>query len=699
MNKKFQLLSCIVTVAGLLLSACGAQLSAPTQTATLAPTSTSTSTVTPTPTFTPTPTPTPTPTATPIPPQPISLSNVSRITQIYQLGYGTVRAASWSPDGQLLALASSLGIYVYDMQAFWKDKTTLVLKQFIEAPDLTAIAFSPKGDALATGTKDGSVQVWRVNDFSLLYSFEGAHKNELGKNVVTVLKFSPLGDILVSGGKDGNVNVWKMIDGKLDKTIPAFTSKHFFVPGVEEIEFSSDGSLIYVGGSGGSDSEDGVKIFDLARGKQKKYRKMRNSRAFAFSPLKGLSAVSFYDDGVLLYDLITLEKIVGRIIQKGDPIFPPFPPEMYMLAFSPDGSILASGEHDSFKDEEKVTLWDTSTRQSIVTLPVQNSAIGLLSFSPDGTVLLTGGNSGLNFWHTKDGTPLTSLDQYAAIRGTSFSESGKIISISQSGMLSIWDALSNAILKQSEVGGRIIDVAFLNRERKVAVTTSLGVQLFAYNDDEISNLWKLDTGDAGTAAIVDVGGNTYLAYSLNLNMKIKVIDVGSQKEIATFSHKVPVVESMAISPDGKIIAVAGFDFNSLSARTEVWDAQAGKKLKVLGCKGVRIWKAQFSPDGTLLAETCDDKVIVQRPLKGDIVWSAALEKWGEMTSIAFSQDGKILASGDSHGTIVLWDVETGEKLITLNAHLDKVNSLVFSEDGTMLVSGSEDGTIKVWGIP
>jgi uncharacterized protein with WD repeat len=75
-----------------------------------------------------------------------------------------------------------------------------------------------------------------------------------------------------------------------------------------------------------------------------------------------------------------------------------------------------------------------------------------------------------------------------------------------------------------------------------------------------------------------------------------------------------------------------------------------------------------------------------------------------VTSIAFSPDGKILASASrvreqSPGgvsTIKLWNLSTGEEIITLTGHTNTVTALTFSADGKTLVSGSEDNTIKIW---
>jgi len=71
---------------------------------------------------------------------------------------------------------------------------------------------------------------------------------------------------------------------------------------------------------------------------------------------------------------------------------------------------------------------------------------------------------------------------------------------------------------------------------------------------------------------------------------------------------------------------------------------------------------------------------------------------GRVTSVAFSPDGRLLASGSYDKTIKLWEVATGREVRTLKGHTWGVNSVAFSLDGKLLASGSADGTIKLWDI-
>jgi WD40 repeat protein len=71
--------------------------------------------------------------------------------------------------------------------------------------------------------------------------------------------------------------------------------------------------------------------------------------------------------------------------------------------------------------------------------------------------------------------------------------------------------------------------------------------------------------------------------------------------------------------------------------------------------------------------------------------------WG-VKSVAFSPDGRLLASGSNDETIKLWEVATGREVRTLTGHTWTVYSVAFSPDGRLLASGSEDNTIKLWDI-
>ncbi|EXA30335.1 hypothetical protein FOVG_18262 [Fusarium oxysporum f. sp. pisi HDV247] len=106
----------------------------------------------------------------------------------------------------------------------------------------------------------------------------------------------------------------------------------------------------------------------------------------------------------------------------------------------------------------------------------------------------------------------------------------------------------------------------------------------------------------------------------------------------------------------------------------------------------------FSNDGRLIASGSYDNTVKiwnvatgeeERTLKGHTGW---------VTSVVFSNDGKLIASGSYDETVKIWNVATGEEECVLKGHTHFVSSVVFSNDGKLIASGSYDNTIKVWKV-
>jgi WD40 repeat protein len=81
------------------------------------------------------------------------------------------------------------------------------------------------------------------------------------------------------------------------------------------------------------------------------------------------------------------------------------------------------------------------------------------------------------------------------------------------------------------------------------------------------------------------------------------------------------------------------------------------------------------------------------------LWATFGGHRGPVWAVAYSPDGKALASGSDDLAIKLWDVKTGKELATLDGHAEWVTSVAYSPTGKTLASGSGDTTIKLWGIP
>lgn len=117
-----------------------------------------------------------------------------------RLGKGTVEAVAFSPpDGQMLAVASSIGIWLYDVETY---SELALLTEFTAR--VSSVSFSPDGSMLASGSVDGTVILWDVWSESQLATLEG-HRWQ-----VSSVSFSADGSVLASGGRDGTVLLWQL---------------------------------------------------------------------------------------------------------------------------------------------------------------------------------------------------------------------------------------------------------------------------------------------------------------------------------------------------------------------------------------------------------------------------------------------------------------------------------------------------------
>lgn len=207
-----------------------------------------------------------------------------------------------------------------------------------------------------------------------------------------------------------------------------------------------------------------------------------------------------------------------------------------------------------------------------------------------------------------------------------------------------------------------------------------------------------------------------------LGSAIKLWDTAKGRELRTLVADNEFVNSVAFSPDGRVLASGDAGPGVSNKAIELWDVMTGKRLRKLTGHLDKVISIAFSPDGRMLASGSWDKTIklwevgtgkelrTLRDKPG--FWSKALrvavsaatgrvvtlpkDQSSPAWSVAFSPDGRILASGSDDNTIKLWDPKNGKKLRTLEGHSGFVGSIAFSPDGRMLASGSVDNTIKLW---
>jgi WD40 repeat protein len=171
------------------------------------------------------------------------------------------------------------------------------------------------------------------------------------------------------------------------------------------------------------------------------------------------------------------------------------------------------------------------------------------------------------------------------------------------------------------------------------------------------------------------------------------------------------IQSAAFAPDGTLLAVGYGRFTGMlqeprPGRAVLWEARTGKRRATLAGRVDGVCSVAFSPDGKTLAVAEFPGIIRLWDVPGGRERRTVKAPAWSARAIAFSPDGTRLAAGLWTGSkdgvsppgndVVCWDAATGKPTLTLKGHADAVVALAFSPDGRRLASGGWDGVVKVW---
>ena len=172
---------------------------------------------------------------------------------------------------------------------------------------------------------------------------------------------------------------------------------------------------------------------------------------------------------------------------------------------------------------------------------------------------------------------------------------------------------------------------------------------------------------------------------------VKLYEVETGRETVGFTGPRGGVNDVAFHRDGRHLAVAGFEI------VEVWDVVERTKVHKLVDHSKWVYCLAFSPDGKWLATGGWDRTIKLRDAATGEERLTIFGHEGFVLDLAFSPDSHSLASASEDRSVRLWEVPTGRPIGVFHGHTDFVQAVAFAPDGGELASGGLEGTMKVWG--
>lgn len=608
--------------------------------------------------------------------------------------------ASWHPDGKHLAiLCMDWTVQVWDAEA---GQLCSVLRG--HQSEVVGLVFQPGHNLLATTSWDGTVRIWNpLRGNQLLWAFEAFP-----------IRFTADGTRF-SSCRPGIARTWKVAK-------PACRTLHEFsdaYKGPWHANFSADGQLLVSAG------DDGVRLWHVPTGREIEILPVGPCRTAVFGS-SGHSLIASGVSGVWRWPIA-------------------FDHEAHKLQIGQRETILGGGntslprlsvQGDYFvrvMDPDSASVGRFSQPRRFVSL--RHPAVAYVALSPDSRWVATGtwGGKGVRVWNALDGTLVKELVPDSRRTQVGFSPDGRWLVAGTEREYRLWRVGSWELgwrwaREPTDLPGPF---AFTGDGRMLAIAQTRYVVQLA---DTVTGkkLAKLETPDPVHLCWLAFSPDGSQLAAASESHAIQLWDLRSiRRELRTMkldwdlppypppapanSSYVPSVEmvpltsggmithrstlathaadvrSVAVSPNGKILATGSFD-----RTVKLWDAKTLDELGTLGGHNERVNSVAFAPDG---------KKLVAVDLGGGLYfWDvtarvplATLQGHPQgILSVSYSPDGNTIVTTSVDGTAKLWDAATTSLRADLTGHQAGVECAAFAPSGRVLATGSWDGQVKLW---
>jgi uncharacterized protein with WD repeat len=179
--------------------------------------------------------------------------------------------------------------------------------------------------------------------------------------------------------------------------------------------------------------------------------------------------------------------------------------------------------------------------------------------------------------------------------------------------------------------------------------------------------------------------------------EVRLVDPATKQELAALKGHAGTVRSIAFSRDGKLLAAAG-GLPARSGEVLIWDVEQRKLLHTIHGHSDCIYGVAFSPDGQSIATASYDKLVKLFDIASEKEIRTYKDHIDAVYAVAFTPDGKRLVSGAADRTIKIWNVATGERLYTLSEPQDGINTLAIDPSGRFVAAAGLDKSIRIWSL-
>jgi WD40 repeat protein len=583
-------------------------------------------------------------------------------------------AVAATPDRSVVALATENGVILLDGRTGERRGRITGHEDAV-----TCVAFTADGKTLATGSADKTIKLWEVATAKERFTLKGH------SNWVYALAFAPDGKTLVTGSYDKTARFWETATGKELASLEAHSGS------VRAVAFSADGKTLVTGGS-----DRVVKVWDAdTRTLKHTLKGHRGSvRAVAVSVDGKVVASGGEDSMVRIWDPVEGKELFA-LRGHTDPVaYVAFAAPRTVVSGGTDGTIrtwdAAAGSAQtvlfahqggltglcalpgrlglvSVGEDKIVKLWRPDAPGPVRLFTGHTGVVQSTAFSPDGKRFVSCGNwpegdKTIRVWEVETGTELLKITRSDQTGMALFSPDGKyILSASSSGDVFLLDATTGKELKRFR--------GHTDWANGLAYSSD-GKHFLSSGSDNTVRYWDVETG----------------------------------RELRRFEGHTDSVRRVAFHPDGKHALSAGRD-----GRVRMWELATGKEVKQFPASGKWSDCLAVTTDGKYLAvggNTIRVFEIETRKQVAECVGHA----FG-LNEVAFSPDGKLLLSASYDGSARLWDRESGTELYRFRGHRDYLWSVAFSPDGKWILTaggGNADGgkhvkgtdfAIRMWALP